>query len=392
MTAMSSLHKDPRDKSPYWYCAFTNADGKRSFKSTKSTDHKKADEICRGWEHAANAGRQGTLTEVKVRQVLADIYDRIGTGEKIKFDTVATFFDEWVAAKTKTTALNTQRIYRDAVEAFKKHLGNKAQLSLTSLDKRHFESFRDEQLAGGKSNKTVNLLIGVLRAALNAARREQKILSNPAEAVESLPENSGIRERFTRPQIGDILKVADPDWKGATMLGVYHGLRLGDAANLKWSNVNFDKGLLTYTPQKQNRKRTQKSVTCAMHADVEKFLLALPVKGRQKDTALFPSLAGRRVAGSQGLSQDFIELMESAGIQRLAVTNGVKGSGRQVFDLGFHSLRHTALSEQVDAGIEKDLRKKLCGHSSDAVHSGYAKASIDTMRREINKVPSFLPE
>src|SRR5438093_1082328 len=50
---MASLHKDPRGKSPFFYCAFTLPDGRRTFRSTKLTDRKKAWEVCLQWEKAA---------------------------------------------------------------------------------------------------------------------------------------------------------------------------------------------------------------------------------------------------------------------------------------------------------------------------------------------------
>ena len=41
---MPSLWK--RDKSPYWVCCYTSADGQRLKKSTKQTDRKRAWEVC----------------------------------------------------------------------------------------------------------------------------------------------------------------------------------------------------------------------------------------------------------------------------------------------------------------------------------------------------------
>ena len=95
---MASLHKDPRGKSPYWYAAFLNADGKRSFKSTKRTDRDQAEEICRGWERAARQGHNGNLTEVHVRKILGEIYERT-TGETIKFPTVTDFLNGRVESR-----------------------------------------------------------------------------------------------------------------------------------------------------------------------------------------------------------------------------------------------------------------------------------------------------
>ena len=120
---MASLHRDPRGKSPYWYCAFLNTDGKRSFKSTKRKDRDEAEEICKAWERAAKLGREGGLTEGHVRKVLGEIYEK-ATGETMKFPTVTDFLRDWVKSKQLTKSSSTTRIYGDAMEAFLAHLRN----------------------------------------------------------------------------------------------------------------------------------------------------------------------------------------------------------------------------------------------------------------------------
>jgi integrase len=68
----------------------------------------------------------------------------------------------------------------------------------------------------------------------------------------------------------------------------------------------------------------------------------------------------------------------------------MQGKGRRFLSLSFHSLRHTAISEQANLGISKEVRMKLSGHKSD-VHDHYTHHAIDALRKEIEKVPSFLP-
>jgi integrase len=60
-------------------------------------------------------------------------------------------------------------------------------------------------------------------------------------------------------------------------------------------------------------------------------------------------------------------------------------------ELSFHSLRHTAISEQADRGIAREVRMKLSGHKS-AVHDRYTHHELETLRREVENVPSFLPD
>jgi hypothetical protein len=236
MTVMASLHKDPRGRSPYWYCAFTHADGTRSFKSTKKVKRKEAEAVCDGWQRAVDLSHDGTLTEVQARKVLGEIYERANAAT-IEFQTTAQFLREWIQSKKMTTAPGTSRRYADTVESFIKHLGVKSGRSLGAVVPSDVLTFRDQQLAEGKSNKTANMEVKTLRIAFNMARKQGLILTNPAEAVEMLPEMSVGREIFTRQQIVDLLKIADAEWRGMILLGACHGLRLGDAARITWARA-----------------------------------------------------------------------------------------------------------------------------------------------------------
>lgn len=64
---------------------------------------------------------------------------------------------------------------------------------------------------------------------------------------------------------------------------------------------------------------------------------------------------------------------------------------RQFFELGFHWLRNTAIFEQASRGIAREVRMKLSGHKS-AVHGRYTHHDLENLRREVQRVPSFIAE
>ncbi|HXI50812.1 MAG TPA: hypothetical protein VNH84_04890, partial [Candidatus Saccharimonadales bacterium] len=227
---MASLHRDPRGKSPFFYCAFTHADGSRAFKSTKRSNRRQASEVARGWQKAVDMARRGELSEVDVHalksdvcqeadivlpkqqafigEVLAEILER-ACGDRVRFASAADYLNEWIGSKVLTAAKGTARRYGDTVKAFLSHLGAKARRAISSVTARDVATFRDAELQAGKSNKTANMAVKTLRIPLNLARRQGLILSNPAEAVDMLPENSVTRDTFSREQVSDLLRVAD---------------------------------------------------------------------------------------------------------------------------------------------------------------------------------------
>jgi len=267
------------------------------------------------------------------------------------------------------TAKSTARRYGDVVEA----------------------SFRDDCIKEGRANKTANMAVKTLRIAFNTARRQGMILSNPAEAVESLPENSVSRDVFTRDQIQALISAANIEWLGMILLGAYHGLRLGDAARLTWANIDMERRSIRYFPEKERKTANRKEQEIPMHKDVEDYLLSLPLRNNKPDAAIFPKLSKKRASGRNGLSETFVGLMKRAGVARDPGVEQVNGQGRQVYKLSFDSFRHTAISAMANAGVSKERRMKLAGHKSN-VHERYTHHELEALRLEVEKVESILED
>jgi hypothetical protein len=228
---VASLHKDPRGRSPYWYCAYTLASGRRCFKSTKQVKRKEAQEVCRGWAKAVEAADRGDLTEVQARKILNEILESAGEGP-IRTKTVRDFFNNWLGGKKLSTKEDTFFHYRGAVSAFLGGLGSRADKSLSSLSPADIEKFRDVQTREGVSAATVYQDVKTIRSVLNTARRQAFILHNPADAVDLPRAKSHERVVFSADEVRAILDVAPPDWKTAIFLGYYTGQRISDVVSL----------------------------------------------------------------------------------------------------------------------------------------------------------------
>ena len=60
-----------------------------------------------------------------------------------------------------------------------------------------------------------------------------------------------------------------------------------------------------------------------------------------------------------------------------------RGKGRQFKTLGFHSLRHTFVSELANADIPADVRRQISGHNDEKIHERYTHLDLDTKRRAL---------
>ena len=376
---MASIHKDPRGKSPFWYCAFTLPDGRRTFRSTKVASRKEAQGVCLQWEKAAEQGRDGNLTEAQSRKVLNTILENTGQAP-MQSETIHDYFTNWINGKELASKPRTHERYKIIVKKFLASLGQKARRPLGALSVRDLENFRNESMAAGKAPKTITVEIKILRIVLNVARRQGLIPTNPAEAVELPKVVSHTRDVFLPEQVRMLLAGADDEWKTAILCGFYLGARLMDVVNLTWENVDLAGGVITY-----EQRKTGKPVTAPLHPDLKNHLFKLA--GDNPRAPLCPTLQKRSVGGRKGLSETFKLIMRDAGIDQ----HQVKGKGKQgraFSKVSFHSLRHTFTSALANAGIAAEVRQKLTGHADAAMHQKYTHLELQPLQDAIAKLPS----
>jgi integrase len=386
---MATLTKDSRARSPYWIACYTAADGRRLKKSTRETDRKRALEVALTLERAESMARRGTLTEVRARELLAEVLERT-TGETLPFHTVEGFLRDWLAGKEVSKAANTFVNYAQTVKGFLAHLGARAKLSLTAMTAKDVSSFRDAELSAGKNPNTVRYAVKHLRVPFNAARRLGIISTNPAEAVE-LPgatkgEDGGetSRQPFSPEEVATLLEAAlacenGKDWQGAILFAFCTGARISDTASMTWNAIDVPGKLLTFRPQK-----TGKVVTMPLHPALEAHLLELPAPDSGK-AFVFPALAGKT---SGTLAKGFARVMKRAGMVSAVLTTRHGGKGRTVHAHSFHSLRHSFNSQMANAGIAQEVRMKLTGHTSTGMNKTYTRHELEPLRAAIAAIPS----
>jgi integrase len=384
---MASLHKDPRGRSPYWYAAFYGADGSRCFKSTKTSERKKALRICLEWEAAAMKARKGILTAAQVRSVFNEILEQTGD-EALENFSISEWMKEWLAAKKASHAPATCERYRKPIEDFLIHLGPRAKLPLRAATAKDIRKFRDDQRAAGRAAATVNFSHKALASAFEAAKRQAYIEANPCHAVDYLPTHEEKVEKgiFTARDVSALLRAAKEsrDWQGVILLGYYTGLRLADCLSMKWASVDFQARLFRVTPRKT--ARTCKKLEIPMSPDIEEFLMNHPV-GRRDTDPVFPSIAKLSVGGNRGASRLFKRIMLDAGLESGTLRNAAGSSGRAVAERSFHSLRHSYITALSKAGVAVEVRQKLVGHSSAEQNLHYTHAEISALRAAVESLP-----
>jgi integrase len=373
---------------------------------------------------AAEAAARGELSEARARMLLARLAE-VSTGEKLAFYTVAGWRDEWLAMKAATSKPATLARYKAHVDAFIAWLGEKADARLEAVTKADVRAFRDAIRDGwdpaGKLDakgkpvktirtaKTVNHYAADVVSMFRHAMKDGLLVSNPAAALERLPELDSLeREVFTVAEVGRLVELAGVpkwqddvfpsskdqhetraarcrDWQGMILAGFYAGARLGDCARLKWSNINLARKTLAFIPAKTERKRRRLEVP--LHP---RLLAWIEQQDRPEDESrpLFPALHADAIGGRHGLSSQFIAIMDLAEVDRRTSRPGEKGKQRAQHARSFHALRHSLTSTLANLDVSEEIRRRIVGHDSAEVHSGYTHHERETLARAVEKMPS----
>ena len=365
-----------------WIANITLPDGTRTSRSTGTDDKKLAQTIADSLEEATRKAKKSQFVEKDARAALNAILTRANE-DTMSGDTVEDFLREWLQSKDNA---GTNERYAPVVDAFLKHLGSKANGLLSKVGHKDALKFIKSRQAQNYASKTVRVEAKILSGAFNRAKKLDIIDSNPfVHALELAPikVTSSKRIEFTPEQVSQILEVAEGDWKTVILFGYFTGARLEDCTSMKWSNINFDKGVIDYIESK-GRKR----VVVPMSPQLEEHLQAI-ASTDSTDPYITPSLArkesgGKESGGKNGLSGRFIRIMVKAGVD----PQEIQGQGKRKFRrLTFHSLRHTTNTLLANNGIDQETRMALIGQTTKAVNSDYTHLDLSKLRGAMAKMP-----
>lgn len=268
-------------------------------------------------------------------------------------------------------------IKRADVEKFMRDVAN----GQTAMDKKTVKHGRSIVKGGkGTATRTVRLLGGILSYAVSQGYIE----TNPRVGVKLYPDGKGQRylseEELKR--LGDALREAEGDglpWifnegkkakhrpkteenrreivspfaVAAIRLILLTGCRVGEVLNLRWSEVDFEGGLLHLPDSKTGAKPV------VLAAPALEVLAKLPRAGRYV-------IAGAKSDKPRSdLKRPWQRISRHAGLE----------------DVRLHDLRHTYASVGAMSGMGLGIVGKLLGHASPSTTARYSHFADDPLRR-----------
>lgn len=297
------------------------------------------------------------------------------------------------AAKRKARTVET---YKGFAAHIRPAIGKKAAISVTVAD-----VGRMHRTVGKAHPATANRAVSLLSAAYSYALKTGALpdgTKNPAAGIEPFREQA--RERFLTSdelqRLGDAIHEAetvgipwepDPEKKvkhapkpenrrtkidqfaaAALRLLLFTGCRLREILNLRWSEVDVERGVL-FLPDSKTGRKTVVLSTAAMEV-----LNALPRLGVY---VIAGESAGKEAERPRSdLNKPWRAVRKRAGL------DGVR----------LHDLRHSFASVGAGAGLGLPVIGKLLGHTQASTTQRYAHLDVDPVRRAANVIASKIAE
>jgi integrase len=382
---VASLWKHPESK--YWVACYTDKDGRQKKQSTKieakDKNRRAALHIAEEMESAHR--RRATTTQIfkMCGELVKDV-----TGEELEAVKVGDFLNSYLKRRAGEVSAGTLAAYKGTAEKFKVWLGDKVNMELFRVEKQHIQGFRDH-LATILHRTTANHVLKCLRIFFKDAKRERRIFDDPCEDVAILKQDASqanTRRAFTLPELRTVMKeIEGTEWVSLVRFGLYTGQRLGDLANLRWSQLDLENGEISLTTGKTGRR-----VLVPVCEALKDHVLTLEA-GEKPEAFIHPRAAG---LGVSHLSREFGEILGRCGLRREAPAHhakmeGRKGARRELNALSFHSLRHTAVSMMKNAGISPAVVQDLIGHESAEMSAHYTHIESEAKRKALAKLPTI---
>jgi len=297
--------------------------------------------------------------------------------------TLADWLEIWLTTRTRVRD-KTLRGYTAHVRLhLVPHLG---QVLLAELDVAHLDrAFTAMLRQDGVTVATVHRVLATLRSALNTAVREKLIGDSPARYLQLPParrphavvwtprrikewKRTGVRPAvavWTPAQTAQFLDYISDHWLYAAFhLIALRGLRRGEAAGLRWCDIDLDHKIAYISWQIQYTGRAL--VLCPLKTATSKRVLALDattvqvLRRYRAEQDRWYRAHGRRPSGYVFTALDGGPL--SPDYLTATFTHLVRASGLPPVRL--HDLRHGAASLALAAGVDLKVVADQLGHCS----------------------------
>lgn len=235
----------------------------------------------------------------------------------------------------------------------------------------------------GLAPNTVNTVISVLQNSLKTAHALGYAKNYAASALKRPRIAEHGVECFSFDEQKKI-EFAVQNCKKTKMLGVllclYSGLRIGELLALKWSDIDFDKGLLTVSHSCHDCEGklvfdTPKTDHSHRLIPLPKQILPILKKLKKTEKSEFVVSQNCNPVGVRSYQRSFELLLKKLDIRHR----------------GFHSLRHTFATRALECGMDVKTLSEILGHKNPIVTlNRYTHSLLEHKSAMMNRLGKLL--
>ncbi len=238
------------------------------------------------------------------------------------------------------------------------------------------KKFRDYEYGGALSNTTLNRYHSTCKAVFSYLLSDlgYTIEENPFYQIHPLKLNSEGRDIFTDEELRLIFANPPEIIKHLFMIGMFTGLRLSDAATLRWCEIE------QFSPLAENPDflhqeiirltlKTKTRVKIPIMHELNEFLKEQYLKTGQGEF-IIPEAADLYYHHRNMLNNRIQSYLNSLGI---ITQKAIPGRKKKQSIKGFHSLRHCFCYYAGIRGVPLPVIKSIVGHFSQSMTEHYQK-------------------
>ena len=317
--------------SPYWYISITDRSGRRTQRSSGTTDRREAVALEAKWREEL---RQQEIWGAPAPITLPDL--------------LKSYLD---------THQHKRSARSDRIRAVTliQHLGDG---DAYALDRPAIKAYIAARQAAGRKPSTINRELALLSVAINEAIEDGFPVPNVIKG-RKLREPEGLTRWLTREEVVRLmdaaLQTAQPALADWLLVAVHTGLRAGELAAMQWQHIALERLTVQAADAKSQRSRT-----------VPLTPEALAAIRRQPKRSMFVWTHGdgQPIKDVRGSLEKACQI---AGIERITP----------------HVLRHTCASWLVQAGVPLYSVQRWLGHSTIKMTERYAHLAPEHLQEGV---------
>ena len=242
---------------------------------------------------------------------------------------------------------------------------------LGQLQALHLEQFKDarRQRVGAT---TVNMDIKTLKSCMEVAIAWGYLKVNPFRAVKHIRQDREPPAFMTKEDCHEVLAATTDDRLRALFAFLLlTGFRRGEAVFLKWSDIDFERGIITVRSSEAYRVKLGKSRSVPISPEVRSLLQGL----ERFDPYVFADQDGEK------FKEDHVTKSFKAAARAAGLSDALK----------LHSTRATFATLMGDAGVSMHVIQKLLGHAYMRTTETYTQLPAESLRKAVGSVTLLGP-